>query len=461
MQKCTSQIFPFSKMEPHKPSFFKTVNNYSLSKDLPSRSICGTDDSQWDRGHKFCNGFQNERSNSGGGRSDVISRSAAPDVQTPEQIGTWLHQCGFNPNDLNQTQTFEFRRMTPLLYAASLGLTNVCKYFIDEMHVSLKQDGAQTSSALFYSCGNGHLETSKFLLKHGQLTDMLEKATYSGLTPFAYAVYNGHLNIVKWIIRDLLRSEKDLKLKKELLLLSQDCEQRNAMELACSKGNVEMARWIFGQVVLLDPKIPDLETVFFDDMSAMLKARKVTIMSSSVSPIFLFVRATIKGFFDMCLWLISIGYAETTLYDCESLLPPDKFEQAIGVSRRSSKYDQVKSEYIANQKLLLSKSRDIVQNNQVFRSTFLLGALSFNHRNSSQTKNGNSGTVVLKKAEEAEQDKEKECEPSSASSSCTLSIFSGHDGIRRLIAAYSGYQPAWMIKNLEIFLFCSSSQRKK
>lgn len=445
MQKSRS-VFPKQKMA-YFPS--SSGDQFRISKELPSRSICGANESQFDRGH----GGPRSVNNAGTSASSFSTLTSKEDDAeiTELYILNWLKQYGFNSKDLTQTQTFEFRRMTPLLYAASLGKTNICKYFIYNKNVSIHEVNEVGGNAMFYSCGNGHLSTSKFILSCIGGVDIFQQINKFGLTPFSYAIINGHLNIVKWIVEEHLTLKLDHKIHKLKLLFGIDkgieIDKRvtPALDFACGKGNMIMAAYIYEQSVSIFKMIDDSTSV---SMSTMIDVdndadfidysnilwyhcfnhyckNHLMYKNIQVSNVLL-LQTLFNGHLNLGMWLISIGYF-TKIDKNMFTLPENRmlFQVCSGVTRVGAKYDEAERTFETNRLKLISLSQEIIKTYHIFMKTFLVGTLP-------KTASMNA----------------------SLGSTSNLKLLAGHDGIRRIIAQFViGYSSSWRLSNIARFVY--------
>jgi len=114
---------------------------------------------------------------------------------------------GFNPDDAALDNTYQvsdifFCRdyITPMIYFASKGDVQMCRYLISRGASTTKWSvGDWTWSPMGMAAHCGHLEFCKVLHANGGKNDIW-KDDYGGCTPIEYAASNFHDELVRWFV---------------------------------------------------------------------------------------------------------------------------------------------------------------------------------------------------------------------------------------------------------------------
>ena len=113
---------------------------------------------------------------------------------------------GFDPNDAALDNLYNFEdntdvaEVTPLIYFARKGDAKMCRYLLSRgASPTTKMTPARTGP-MYFAAQRGHLEVCKFLQANGASHDIWKVHPLSGGTPFHAAVYNGHDELVRWLV---------------------------------------------------------------------------------------------------------------------------------------------------------------------------------------------------------------------------------------------------------------------
>lgn len=304
-----------------------------ISKELPPRSICHSDHSQW---YRLNRGPQ------------LVEIPQKVHVAAPEQafcseheIKQWLQHCGFDPINLSQSQTFNFRRMTPLLYAADVGNISVCRYLLEEQGVSIHATSEIGNTAFFYACGSGHLDIAKYLVAFNGVEVRAEVSRLNnyGCSPFAFAVIHSHQHILDWLFQVGGMGQ----------LLVEDCDGLSPLYHACKKGNTFTAKWIYQKLIEHHVQVSLNDT----------RDKRGCSM---------FIAAVLKGCLEICVWLISVGLYEII----------DEKYVVFSVPTRSRHYLRQCQMLRSNRATLIQLVEEKLDVDSCFRETFLVGTVSSN-----------------------------------------------------------------------------------
>lgn len=133
--------------------------------------------------------------------------------------------------DINKTSTDGF---TPLFIASQNGHAKIVTILLDTNLIDdvNKQCGNGGCTALYIACKNGHLDVVKELVVH-HTTSM--QANKDDLTPLEVAYYQGHTEIVCWLLENGFVSQKHLFEKTINALLHFACKWPSHFQSDCFK----------------------------------------------------------------------------------------------------------------------------------------------------------------------------------------------------------------------------------
>ena len=139
--------------------------------------------------------------------------------------------AGQNDAAINQKLITE-ENQAAFMAACKNGDCETVKLLIGKNGVDINKEDDFQETPLYIACENGHLEVVKLLIKNGA---DINKADENQATPLYIVCQNGHLGVVKLLLKNNETATP----------------RRTLLEMSCRKKNIEIARFL----LILDPML--------------------------------------------------------------------------------------------------------------------------------------------------------------------------------------------------------------
>lgn len=132
----------------------------------------------------------------------LISEDAQGELSAEALEDADLH---FDPDKLDSLyyvddDNFWGMDVTAMTYFAKKGDAKMCRYLISRGASTTKMDNRGGSFSMYEAAEEGHLDICKVLYENGAQNDIWKEHPIYGWTPFHDAVYNGHDEVVRWLV---------------------------------------------------------------------------------------------------------------------------------------------------------------------------------------------------------------------------------------------------------------------